>query len=491
MKNLFPLLSVVILLFSRCSATGIHTPQITLNDSSCIKIIAENIVDTINIQTLFCSKFPFRPCNGKKVDIVKPGVYYITYRMSKPDFIKFHIGESFQSFLIPGDTMVINVGFKANGNKEPPVYYKITGNIHDYFQAKKKKFGYYSFTDIEDNPVSKFFNKMEISKQSFIEAKSVLTISTEHNISFLNGNKQNLPDWFVELEKANIIYGSAYLELELFKRLKPADQNDPPTDNVEFNNPEAHLSSIYYYFLFQYLDYKYPIIDINLPFISWKINQFTKGSHFVDSLLGGEIKDYFITCRLADLYFFSNSAEDLKTADTFITDNYPLLTEDKIRFINYDKDQVTKFLGIKSSLSEGDKAPRFYLKDINGTSYELSSFKGKLVFLHFWATWCEPSVKKIPKINLLYSKLGSKPVEIVNICLDNNPDKWKQIIENEKLKGTNLICRGTWEKSLKSSYFIDEVPHYTLVDQNGKVIDNKTSGPDDIYLKLLLLTKKR
>jgi len=141
-------------------------------------------------------------------------------------------------------------------------------------------------------------------------------------------------------------------------------------------------------------------------------------------------------------------------------------------------------LGIKSNLPRGDKAPRFYLKDVNGTPHELSDFKDKFIFIHFWATWCAPCISDIPALNQLYSNLGNKPVEIINICMDENPDKWKEIIEKKNLKGTNLICKGSWEKSLKRLYFITELPHYTLVDQKGMIINNNCNGPAEISAQI-------
>lgn len=491
MKNLFLLLSAIALFISGCSSHENRTPQITLNDSTCIKIIADNIVDTLNVQTSFCSFFPFRPCNGKMIEIVKNGTYYLTYRMTKPELVKFKIGKEFQSFLIPGDTMVINVGFETNSSKESCIYYKTSGNIHDYYQAKKKKFGYYSFTDLYDNPVSKFFNKMEISLKNFNEAISILNMSEEQNNLFLYENRKNLPKWFVDLEKANITYGSVNKAMQLYTRLKNEDRKEEPIQKVKFNNPKARLSSLYYYFLMEYFYFKCPLENNNVEGSNRAITQFTLQSHLVDSLLNGEIKDYFITCRLADMYFFGKNAEDMKMADIFIKENYTQLSEDKVKFINYDKNQITNFLKIKSDLPPGDKAPRFYLKDVNGKPYELKSFKGKIVYLHFWATWCDPCIKEITTLNQLNSKLDNKKTEIVNICLDNNPDKWKAIIKRENLKGTNLICKGNWEESLKSLYFITEVPHFTLIDQDGLIIKNKCKGSGEIYPVISLLIDKK
>jgi len=135
-------------------------------------------------------------------------------------------------------------------------------------------------------------------------------------------------------------------------------------------------------------------------------------------------------------------------------------------------------------LPKGDKAPGFYLKDMNEKVFRIPDFKGKLVYVFFWTILSESCIKEMQAINKLYSKLSGKPIEILNICLDNAPEKWKQIIEKEKLKGINLICKGNWAENLKKEYFIEEIPHFTLIDAKGLVIENSCDKPNEIFSTL-------
>jgi thiol-disulfide isomerase/thioredoxin len=238
--------------------------------------------------------------------------------------------------------------------------------------------------------------------------------------------------------------------------------------------------------------FKYPLENNNLTGATRGINFFTKQELPVDSMLSGKIRNYYVTCELSNLYaLFSSSLEDFIMVDSFIKDRVLKLSEEEIKFINQEKDFTQKILKIKYNLEPGDKASGFYLKDTNDTVHRLFNYEGKLVYLHFWATWCEPCIKEIPTINELYNKLNNKPIVIINICLDDNIDKWKQIIERENFKGINLICKGNWENSMKSKYFIDELPHYTLIDQKGLIIKNFCNGPNDIYNELLQLIEKK
>jgi len=95
----------------------------------------------------------------------------------------------------------------------------------------------------------------------------------------------------------------------------------------------------------------------------------------------------------------------------------------------------------------------------------------------------------LPSINQLYEKIGNKPIVIINVCTDDKIDTWKQIINREKLKGINLICQGNWSDMLQKSYSIKGVPHYTLIDKNGLLIENACKRPSEIYNDLIVLLK--
>jgi thiol-disulfide isomerase/thioredoxin len=491
MKHILYLTIFLGFLFSSCSKGENHIPQITYNDSAYIKIVAENITDTIEVQTNFCSIFPMRGCFRKKVVVTKPGEYFIRYKMTKPEFVHFTIVKSFTTLVIPADTLVIKVGFEPGDSEYNSIYYEIDDNLYNYYQAKFKKFGYYTFMD-ENKPGWDYWIKSSISKNEYDNAIALLDAAEKENINFLKGYKKILPKWFDNLEKANIIYGSALTKIQFFRKANDEKYSENFSLRVDFYNPNAILSSVYYYFISDYMSFKYPL-DYNSPSGSTHgISLFTRQEKLVDSLLSGKIRNYYVTCKLSDLYsVFSNSSEDFTTVDSFIKDRVPKLSEEEKKFVNQEKNFTQKILKIKYNLEPGDKASGFFLKDEKDIVHRLSDYEGKLVYLHFWATWCEPCIKEIPTINRLYSKLLNGPIEIVNICLDGNVENWKQIIERENIKGINLICKGNWENSLKNKYFINELPHYTLIDQKGFIIQNFCNGPNEIYNELIQLIGKK
>jgi len=485
MKNLLLLLITFAFSLPESLAQQNRIPHLTLTDTAYIKIIAQNIDDSLIVHTKYCSAMPFRGCVFHDVAIKKPGIYYISYAMTKPAMCYF-LDQDFELFLIPGDTMVVKLKAEFNENKELIINYQTTDPINDYYQAKYKEFGYYSL--IQTNSFSKAYND-NLTNKNYVHALSIIDSTINQNNIFLIKQSKNLPKWFIDIEKAEFIFEGATHSLELYIQLNAGNQQKISFKAPELKNPNAFMSEAYYYFLQEYFFFKHPLVDNKTNGITSAIKFYDIQAHMVDSIFEGETKFFFTTCRLANLYYYSETLDDVKIADAYIKTNYPNITEKGLKYINSEKSKALQ--RIKTDLQKDEKAPNFFLKDIAGKSYNMSSISGKPVYLHFWATWCGPCIKEIPNLNLLHSKFGNTPAEIVNICMDNNPEKWKQIIEKEKLTGINLICAGNWETKLKSSYFIEELPHYVLIDKNGLVVTNKCAGPADIYFELVKLADNK
>jgi peroxiredoxin len=117
----------------------------------------------------------------------------------------------------------------------------------------------------------------------------------------------------------------------------------------------------------------------------------------------------------------------------------------------------------------GTDAIDFTLPDLDGVSKSFSEYRGKVVFLNFWATWCKPCEEEMPSMQLLHKKLKDRPFEMVAVSLDSEgPDVVRQFAEKYKLTFTVLHDR----KGRVG------VPETFIIDQNG-VIAEKAWGPRD------------
>jgi peroxiredoxin len=117
---------------------------------------------------------------------------------------------------------------------------------------------------------------------------------------------------------------------------------------------------------------------------------------------------------------------------------------------------------------EKNKAPDFFLKDLNGKSLTLSSLKGKVVLLNFWATWCPPCISEMPVFNKLYLELRSRGLEIVAISADRSEGYLRDYIGKHGLDFKVLYDES---RAVVKQYKVFSMPTTFLIDKNGVIVE--------------------
>ena len=121
--------------------------------------------------------------------------------------------------------------------------------------------------------------------------------------------------------------------------------------------------------------------------------------------------------------------------------------------------------------TSSNKAPNFTLEDLNGKNVKLSDFKGKVVIINFWATWCPPCKAEIPDFIELYKTYQKKGLVILGIALDNK----EKVVKFVKDNGINYpILMGNQEVSNLYGG-ISGIPTSFVVDRKG-IIKNVFVG---------------
>ncbi|WP_299556414.1 TlpA disulfide reductase family protein [Seonamhaeicola sp.] len=133
----------------------------------------------------------------------------------------------------------------------------------------------------------------------------------------------------------------------------------------------------------------------------------------------------------------------------------------------------------------GKAAPGFELQASDGKTYKLSDFKGNLVVLDFWAMWCGPCKKKMPKIQELKDKYGDKGVEVISL-LTMNAGAEERAENYFKEKGYSLkLLFG--DNELVKNYDLKFLPTVTVIDKKGVVLYHSTTFNPNEYEDIVKL----
>ncbi|MCQ2975353.1 MAG: AhpC/TSA family protein [Bacteroidales bacterium] len=161
-----------------------------------------------------------------------------------------------------------------------------------------------------------------------------------------------------------------------------------------------------------------------------------------------------------------------------------------IKFVDNIKSN-TKISNPYNILEEGQIAPDIRLKNINGDSVSLSKFKGKYVFIDFWASWSPVSVKNNSNLVKCYWKYYNSNFTIFQVSLDNKFDSWKDAIKTQKLSWTNVSDLKLWDSKPVKDYGVAQLPYGVLIDPNGKIIKIGVQAEDLDQLLHSIIGKPR
>ncbi|HNV51982.1 MAG TPA: TlpA disulfide reductase family protein [Tenuifilaceae bacterium] len=140
----------------------------------------------------------------------------------------------------------------------------------------------------------------------------------------------------------------------------------------------------------------------------------------------------------------------------------------------------------KMLLAPGAVAPVFKYTDINGKEYSLEDFKGKLVYIDFWATWCGPCRYELPFLQALEKDYHGKKVVFVSISLDDNKTAWQKMVKEQSMKGVQLYGEGAWKSFVATNYQIRGIPTFFLIDANGNILKPNAPRPSSDEIRPLL-----
>lgn len=155
------------------------------------------------------------------------------------------------------------------------------------------------------------------------------------------------------------------------------------------------------------------------------------------------------------------------------------------------EDQRERFNRVKKTYDTASQATDmtgFAFPNQSGDTVSISDFRGRVVYIDIWATWCGPCKKEMPFLKKLEERYRNNDgIVFVGVSIDTpkNKETWEKFITQEQLPGIQLFAGESGQKFLKS-YNIKGIPRFMLVDKAGKLIYNDAPRPssDEIYILL-------
>lgn len=136
----------------------------------------------------------------------------------------------------------------------------------------------------------------------------------------------------------------------------------------------------------------------------------------------------------------------------------------------------------------GTFSPSFDFENHKGGTSKLEDFKGKYVYVDVWATWCVPCRGEIPHLKKTEEAFHGKNIEFVSISIDQQKDnaEWQKFVTKKQLGGVQLRADKEWNSDFVKAYKINAIPHFILIDPEGKIVNANAPRPSSPELPKLL-----
>ena len=207
----------------------------------------------------------------------------------------------------------------------------------------------------------------------------------------------------------------------------------------------------------------------------WETREIAKDFNFYAAIDSLNIADFnSMTKQYAEA--FESSLNKVTEADFLITE--------KERIKKTTDSWLARKTAVDNMPKEGEPAIDFNYPDIEGNKFSLAIFKGNLVYVDVWATWCGPCKAEIPSLQKLETDYHGKDITFMSVSVDTDKEAWEKMVADKELGGVQLWADG-WSKITKD-YAIFGIPRFMLFDAEGNVISTNAPRPSSEEIRELI-----
>ena len=132
---------------------------------------------------------------------------------------------------------------------------------------------------------------------------------------------------------------------------------------------------------------------------------------------------------------------------------------------------IRESIELRQRIEPGRLAPEFTLARRDSSLVSLADYRGKVVVLDFWASWCRPCRESFPWVREFYEEYREKGVEIIGVSIDENKASWEKALDEERLPWPQVIDEIEKGRSrVGGLYHVLAVPMFVVVDKEGKIV---------------------
>lgn len=385
------------------------------------------------------------PNDSFQIKLKTQGFNYFDFDFADSAYKFFTASNSSVSFHKYTDTSYFTGDFNSINN-----YWKRLGG--NYYRNHETNMNLVNLTQREHYSYQDLMNKNDTVIQTAIKQ--------------LEDNHSDLPEWYLNLESAHLRIQGAHAKFSsLVYRKKMLNYKDEiPQDyvtqimkDVPIENEKLMGFNLFPHLLRWYSQNTiWPINDTSI-----QSNPFPFDSliHFMSTQFSPSISDYAISTYLCTNLKINPEQEMNKWIQKINNPVYQSI--------------VKSIASQKEVLPKGSSSPSFTGLQMDSSTFNSQDLKDSLILINFWASYCKPCFNKFEYENTLVDYFKTKPVKIVNVCIESDWKHFVYLTDIHKLKTTNVFIPEEQLKDIKEAFDIQKLPHSTLVDRNSLIIKNR------------------